>query len=149
MTMISDFYSVRAQHSTAMYSECDGPAGVEREIRVCLPAGPGRTLRLLWCRGRGPDFSERDRDVLTLLRPHLHAAYLSAERRRQGTAQLTGRQREVLGYVAAGHTNGQIAARLRVSEGTVRKHLENVYERLGVTNRVAAVARFDPHAPAS
>ncbi|HEY2503240.1 MAG TPA: hypothetical protein VGI68_17985 [Mycobacterium sp.] len=30
----------------------------------------------------GPDFSERDRALLTLIRPHLHRAYLDAERRR-------------------------------------------------------------------
>jgi hypothetical protein len=36
---------------------------------------------LVLYRGPGPDFSERDRAVLTLLRPHLHQAYLHAERR--------------------------------------------------------------------
>ena len=40
--------------------------------------------------------------------------------------------------VAAGRTNGQIARRLRISEGTVRTHLENIFERLRVTNRAAA-----------
>ena len=43
-------------------------------------------------RGRGPDFSERDRALLALLRPHLHQAYLDAERRR-GAPQLTGTNR--------------------------------------------------------
>ena len=72
---------------------------IEHEIMVCLPAGsgwtadPGRaggpSVRLLFFRGAGPDFSERDRALLTLLRPHLHQAYLDAERRRRGTPQLT------------------------------------------------------------
>jgi hypothetical protein len=57
----------------------------------------------------GPDFSERDRALLTLLRPHLHQAYLDAESRRAGTPQLTGRQWELLRLVAAGHTNAQMA----------------------------------------
>jgi hypothetical protein len=63
---------------------------------VCLPASPGWTadpgrrpggpsVRLLFFRESGPDFSERDRALLTLLRPHLHQAYLDAERRRRGT----------------------------------------------------------------
>jgi DNA-binding CsgD family transcriptional regulator len=124
----------------------------EHEMMVCLPAGPGwsvdpgrRTggpsVRLLFFRGSGPDFSERDRDLLTLLRPHLHQAYLDAERRRQGTPQLTPRHWELLHLVAAGHTNAQIARRLGVTEGTVRKHLENIYARLHVSSRTAAVTR--------
>ena len=40
---------------------------------------------------------------------------------------------------AAGHTNAQIARRLDMSEGRVRTHLENIYERLKVSSRTAAV----------
>jgi DNA-binding NarL/FixJ family response regulator len=43
--------------------------------------------------------------------------------------------------LAAGHTNTQIARRLGVTEGTVRKHLENIYGRLGVSSRTAAGMR--------
>jgi hypothetical protein len=39
-------------------------------------------MRLFFSRGSGPDFSERDRALLTLLRPHLHQACLDAELRR-------------------------------------------------------------------
>jgi len=46
--------------------------------------------------------------------------------------------------VAAGHTNAQIARRLGVSEGTVRTHLENIYARLHVSSRTAAVTRAFP-----
>ena len=103
--------------------------------------GPGRTVRLYFFRGPGPDFTERDRALLTLLRPHLHQAYLDAERRRHPIPQLTARQRELLHLVAAGHTNAQIARRLGLSEGTVRTHLENIYGRLQVSSRTAAVTR--------
>jgi DNA-binding NarL/FixJ family response regulator len=118
---------------------------------VCLPASPrwtadpgrpgGPSVRLLFFRKSGPDFSERDRALLTLLRPHLYQAYLDAEHRRRGAPQLTPRHWEVLHLVAAGHTNSQIARRLGVTEATVRKHLENIYARLHVSSRTAAVTR--------
>ena len=101
-------------------------------------------MRLYFFRGPGPDFSERDRDLLTLLRPHLHQAYLDAERRRHPTPQLTPRHWELLHLLAAGHTNAQIARRLGLSEGTVRTHLENIYARLQVSSRTAAVTRAFP-----
>jgi DNA-binding NarL/FixJ family response regulator len=106
--------------------------------------GPGRTVRLYFRRGPGADFSERDRALLTLLRPHLHQAYLDAERRRHPLPRLTPRQKDLLRLLAAGHTNAQIARRLGISEGTVRTHLENIYARLQVSSRTAAVTRAFP-----
>jgi DNA-binding CsgD family transcriptional regulator len=126
---------------------CCKPYGDEHELMLCLPAGPGwtagpgRTLRLVFVRGPGPDFSDRERDLLTVLRPHLHQAYLDAQRRRHPAPRLTVRQRELLHLVAAGHTNAQIARRLGISEGTVRTHLENIYRLLNVSSRTAAVTR--------
>jgi DNA-binding CsgD family transcriptional regulator len=55
---------------------------------------------------------------------------------------LTAREREILGWVARGKTNPEIARVLWISPGTVRKHLENVYDKLGVHTRTAAAARF-------
>jgi DNA-binding NarL/FixJ family response regulator len=107
-------------------------------------ARPGRYLRLVVHRGPGPDFSERDRALLVLLRPHLVQAYLDAERCRHPVPELTPRQIHLLRLLAAGHTNSQIARRLGISEGTVRTHLENIYERLGVSSRTAAVTRAFP-----
>jgi DNA-binding CsgD family transcriptional regulator len=147
---ITDFYSARQWHSTGMYTDHDRLLGVEHSLMLCLPeapsgtAGPGQHLRLYLARGRGPDFSERDRALLMLLRPHLHQAYLDAERRRHPVPRLTPRQAGLLRLLAAGHTNGQIARRLGISEGTVRTHLENIYERLGVSSRTAAVTRAFP-----
>jgi DNA-binding CsgD family transcriptional regulator len=146
----SDFYSARQWHSTGMYCDYHRPHGLEHELQLCLPdsaglsAGPGRHVRLYLYRGPGPDFSERDRAVLTLLRPHLHQAYLDAERRRHPVPRLTPRHWELLHLLAAGYTNTQIARRLGVTEGTVRSHLENIYERLHVSSRTAAVTRAFP-----
>lgn len=57
-------------------------------------------------------------------------------------ATLTVQELRVLSHVAAGRSNQEIAERLFVSPSTVRKHLENAYRKLGVTGRVAAVARL-------
>jgi DNA-binding CsgD family transcriptional regulator len=140
---IADFYSARQWHSTScgIYR----PMGFEHDLMLTLPAtpgsvsGPGRTMRLFFFRGPGPDFSERDRALLTLLRPHLHQVYMDAEHRRHPVPQLTPRQWDLLRLVAAGHTNHQIARRLGISEGTVRTHMENIYTRLNVSSRTAAI----------
>lgn len=57
-----------------------------------------------------------------------------------GAAALSPRQRELMRVVAAGLTNRQIGRRMLITDGTVRKHLENIYRVLGVTNRLEAVA---------
>ena len=61
---------------------------------------------------------------------------------RHAEVQLTVREREVLAWVAQGKTNAEIARLLWLAPNTVRKHLENVYAKLGVCTRTAAVARF-------
>ena len=53
---------------------------------------------------------------------------------------LTEREVDVLRLVAEGHTNKEIAARLFVSADTVNGHLDNIYRRLGVSDRAHAVA---------
>jgi DNA-binding CsgD family transcriptional regulator len=54
---------------------------------------------------------------------------------------LTPREREVVALVGDGMRNSEIAETLWVSPGTVRKHLENIYNKLGVHTRTAAVAQ--------
>ena len=56
---------------------------------------------------------------------------------------LTDREREILELVAAGKSNAEIAGTMWIAPGTVRKHLENVYEKLGVHSRTAAVATLN------
>jgi DNA-binding CsgD family transcriptional regulator len=143
VTKTSDFYTARQLHHTGSYSDYIHPLGLEHAVKLCLPAGPRRTVRLGFFRDSGPDFSERDRGLLALLRPHLHQAYVDAERRRRHR-QLTPRQRDLLRLVAAGHTNAQIARCLGISKATVRTHLENIYTRLRVSSRTAAVTHAFP-----
>jgi DNA-binding NarL/FixJ family response regulator len=59
---------------------------------------------------------------------------------RERLQKLTAREREVVVSLCAGHSNKQIARELNVTEGTVRIHLHNIFEKLGVTSRTALTA---------
>lgn len=52
---------------------------------------------------------------------------------------LTGRECEVLDYLAEGRSNKDIGHRLDISVRTVQKHLQRIYAKLGVKSRMAAV----------
>ncbi|HZS34692.1 MAG TPA: response regulator transcription factor [Methylomirabilota bacterium] len=56
---------------------------------------------------------------------------------REVAALLTAREIEIVRLVAEGLRNQAIAERLHISEGTVKVHLHNIYEKLGVDSRVA------------
>jgi DNA-binding NarL/FixJ family response regulator len=58
------------------------------------------------------------------------------------STQTTARENEILALVAEGLTNSQIARRLRVSDNTVKFHLQNLYLKLGVRNRTEAAALY-------
>jgi DNA-binding NarL/FixJ family response regulator len=71
------------------------------------------------------------------------AAQIAAMARKEHTnaaAHLTEREEEVLDMLAQGWTNTRIAHGLSVSERTVRFHLSNVYDKLGVSSRAEAIA---------
>jgi DNA-binding CsgD family transcriptional regulator len=138
-----DFYSDRQWHSTGIYTEVLYPVGVEKELLIPLPAPPGTARRLVFFRGPGRPFTDHERDAAILLQPHIARA-LRNHARLSATRSLTERQAELLRLVAMGYDNTAIARRLGLSRGTVRKHLENIYARLGVASRTAAVARAFP-----
>ena len=54
---------------------------------------------------------------------------------------LTAREREILGLMAAGMTNPQIAAQLVIGAGTVKTHALTIYRKLEVANRTQAILR--------
>ncbi len=252
---VSDFLSVAQWHATPIYREFYRPIGVEHQIAIALPAPRPLLVAIAISRAPGPDFDERDRAVLDLVRPFLAQSWRNArervmlrsllgsvsgastgdgtgvllvtdplqeltpgaltvlyryfgrpallsplpprvhnwiltqrlnlsdsedpklsrpltatvERRRitlrylpatrwhdevillrethehEATAQLTAaglspRETEVVQLVATGATNAQIAALLHVAPSTVKRHLDHVYAKLGVRNRVQAAA---------
>ena len=110
---IGDFYSSRQWHSVGMYTDLYRPKGFEHELMMSLPLsagrrvpGPGRTLRMFLFRGPGRDFSAADHALLTLLRPHLHQAYLDAEARRHPVPELTPRQWQLMDLPRRRHHPG-------------------------------------------
>jgi DNA-binding CsgD family transcriptional regulator len=87
--------------------------------------------------------------LLTAASPDGHDVLLLEERRRDdgralaalAALGLSARQAEVLALAARGWTNAEIAARMGISPRTVQKHLEHVFDRLGVRTRAGAAAR--------
>lgn len=116
--------------------------GLKGEILVPMTplAGTDRRL-LLWRTKDEPDFSDREKAMLALIRPHLAELHTRRDRELRGEPNLTPRQWEVLRQVATGASNTAIARTLGLSDATVRKHLENVFLRLNVQSRTEALAR--------
>lgn len=76
----------------------------------------------------------------TVLSPAIAARLTSHVRSPSRTTALSAREREVLLYVARGTPNKQIAKELFISEATVKTHVSHIFDKLGVTDRAAAVA---------
>ena len=75
----------------------------------------------------------------SVLAPSVATRLVSQLRTRSGDA-LSDRELEVLTLISQGETNRGAAARLFISEATVKTHLLHIYEKLGVSDRAAAVA---------
>lgn len=123
------------------------PHGVQ--TRLPGEAGSHWTLEL---ERSGSEYSDRELLLLNTVRSALlsyesHRALAAAVARLQEPNQtmaavdtLSVRENEVLDLVAAGASNAQIAEQLWISPATVKKHLENVYGKLEVGSRTAALA---------
>ncbi|MFI6546397.1 LuxR C-terminal-related transcriptional regulator [Streptomyces prunicolor] len=142
VSQLSDHLATREFRNLALFSEYMRP--FTTMIVVTLPTAPGRIRMYNLSREHVRPFSERDRLTLELMRPYLYDIYREAARRRQTPVRLTLRELDVMRAVAKGLSNGAIAGQLVVEPSTVRKHLENVYRKLGVSSRTAAVARLFP-----
>ena len=149
---------------TPLYNDYYRPIRIDHVMAVPIHVD-GRFLVSFVLNRSRRCFSDRDRGFLDLLRPHLGSLYrLSLATGAAGRPEpaagaaalpasqpvvtaaalglpVTGREREVLRWVASGKTDRDIADILGISPRTVHKHLQHIYEKLGVETRTAAVMR--------
>jgi DNA-binding CsgD family transcriptional regulator len=155
---ISDVATREAFHATDLYREFYAPLDVEYQIAFALPSDDQHVLAIALSRVQR-DFTDQERDLLAVARPHLIQAYRNAlqhgggpesEARAPASAPdelqlqalgLTPAQARVLRLIAMGRSTGDIAADLQIAQRTVHKHLQRTYQTLGVKNRSAAADR--------
>lgn len=124
-------------------------AGATRGVAVLSLGVGGSNDRVVtvWLVRRSSDFTPRDRALFRLVAPALERL-LRGRSASSLPPSLTDQERRVLLHLAGGLSNSAIAERLGIAPSTVRKHLENAYRKLGVTNRLAAVRALDGAPPA-
>jgi ATP/maltotriose-dependent transcriptional regulator MalT len=57
---------------------------------------------------------------------------------------LSSREAQIMALIAAGNSNGQIAAHLVLAEKTVKNHVNRIYSKLGADSRSDAISRWQP-----
>ncbi len=154
--ILSDVIKPSAFKRTELYNEYYRHLDVHSQMFTELPA-PGGMRSFLMLTRAILNFTEGDRFMLGIVRPHIVRAYRNAmelqlyrekvalfERGEEFPALralgLTGSEAVVLGWAAKGKTNADIALILGISRRTVEKHLERIYEKLGVETKIAAVS---------
>jgi DNA-binding CsgD family transcriptional regulator len=142
---LSDLVTRRQRRTLEWNALVWQPHGIDDALRVWLPAEEGRA-RSIYLERSGKNYSDREVTLFSLLRPHLIRMQKNAESRRRFDRRqgMTPREAEVLGWIARGKTNGEIARLLFISPHTVRKHIENIFEKLGVRTRTAAALYARP-----
>lgn len=136
--MTSDFVSHREMRNRRLYADLLAPLGIQETLAISFSTPQG--VAALCIHGPWGGFSERERSLLNAVRPFVARNIV----RLLGPPEeepLSAREREVVLLVAEGLADKQIATRMGISRGTVSKHLEHAYRKLGVTNRTAAAAR--------
>jgi len=144
---LSDFLTLRQLRRTRIYREALKPGGRGRSLSIGAHGGPGMATLTLARPETAPDFSERDRRMLELLRPHFDQARANLERETLHRATrsdslkargLTPRETDVALWLAQGKSNAEIATILTAPVRTIEKHVERILAKLGVENRASA-----------
>jgi len=147
VSTISDFLSRKDWHRTDLHAE--GFSRVEQEDGMFLDMNLRKDCRVSLIGSRGKrGFTFEERGMMVLIEPHVRQVFqrLNLQNRiakslaspEAAEIPVSNREREVLQWLAEGKSNADIAFLLGISPGTVKKHLENIYTKLGVENRHAA-----------
>jgi len=143
---ISDVIPWERFRRTRLLTEVLAPVGASHMMVIMLvPPSSGQFVYFGTTRA-DPDFTDDDLQLCRSLQPCLIALYTAltiAEQTspRRKTMILTRREHAVLGYLADGLTAEAIARRMSTRPATVRKHLQNLYAKLGTSDRLGAVIR--------
>jgi len=152
---ISDVVPPARFRRSALFDEYYRPIGIDHTMAVPIHVDGALLVAFVFNRS-GTGFSDRDRACAESIRPHLGDLFrLSSAMDRTratqwapspapatpGTPPLTTREHEVLQWLTGGKTDRDIADILGISRRTVHKHLQRIYEKLGVETRTAAVVR--------
>jgi DNA-binding CsgD family transcriptional regulator len=148
---LSDLLTRRQLEALPMYRDYLGPNRIDDQLKIWLWSSPDSAACVSLDRSGGP-FDGHDVAVLAIVQQHLAAMRESLmsqpdEDHDQSIEALTVREAQVLSWVARGRQNREIAELLFISPETVRKHLENAYAKLGVRNRIQAVAALRRSTP--
>ena len=148
--------SESAWHRTEIYRLVDQPLGIRDMIGLYFPTSAGQ-FGALFC-GRESFFDSSE----VLVAENFHAVLVrllgkipevpttaGEDESHCSVTNLTGREKEVMHWVVEGKNNCAIGVILGISQHTVRKHLENIFVKLGVENRTAAVHAWIEKNPAS
>jgi two-component system nitrate/nitrite response regulator NarL len=89
--------------------------------------------------------------LVTELRRYASAQRAAAEKSpiNEKLSSLTPREKEIVRLIVSGATNKQVAAELDISERTVKGHLSNIFQKLGVTDRLKLVLYVTGRQPAA
>jgi DNA-binding CsgD family transcriptional regulator len=152
---ISDCLPACAFRGSALFDEYYRDIGIDHAMAVPIHVDRSLLVSFVFNRKRS-DFTERERARLEAVRRHLGDLFrlgraLEAIRASQWSPspepgipldpRLTARENEVLHWLASGKTDRDIGDILAISPRTVHKHLQRIYEKLGVETRTAAVVR--------
>jgi DNA-binding CsgD family transcriptional regulator len=143
---ISDVVPWERFRLTRLLVEVLAPVGACHMVVIMLvPPSSGQFVYFGATRA-DPDYTDDELRLCRSLQPclvTLYAALTLAEHTRPNgeSITLTGREQAVLGYLADGLTAEAIARRLSARPATVRKHLQNLYAKLGTSDRLGAVIR--------
>lgn len=153
-------------HRSALYNEFYNKVQAQNQLWLGLRDG-NELLNCVYSREK--EYSENHRTMMSLIQPHLEIAWKNwkrthsftqelnllkapflqseeeeaeAARLRKAIDALPPRQREVVEWVANGKDNQQVADEMQISILTVKKHLQAVFQSMGVIHRTELAARW-------